>query len=371
YVNEPLRKTGRVDLRFEHYPRDVFSPVKYRAFQGERAGVKFRGSNSFWQLRDGIGHDQRWRKMPFSVRCEEPHRILNDSATRHLYLGTGYRDISLMRNKLSYDLFKAMGEVGGEPRPAPDIDWAEVFVNGRYRGLYELGTRVDRHLLGWDRYDPEGEDPALLYKFEGGNNLGEVITWAVKLKHPPRFYGTPFQPYEKLVEVIAGTAAEEFAGEIGGLVDIPAVIDWQLILNYANNLDGNVDEFYLARAAGKEARFSILPWDYDKTFAGKEPRWLTNALPGRLMRDYPGYQQQLADRWRELRREPFSEAAIGERIDEMGRHLAGYARWDYRRWDERYSRGSTLAEAVAELRRRALERLVWMDEILGVKAGGS
>ncbi|MDP8237143.1 MAG: CotH kinase family protein, partial [Candidatus Erginobacter occultus] len=368
YVNEPLRKTGRVDLRFEHYPRDVFSPVKYRAFQGERAGVKFRGNTNFWQVNRTDEHDWTLRKIPFSVRCEEPHRILNDSNTHHFYLGGGYSDISFLRNKLSYDLFKAMGEVGGEPRPAPDIDWAEVFVNGRYRGLYELGTRVDRHLLGWDRYDPEETEPALLYKFL---QLGEECSVAYSVKYPPQFYGLHCEPYEELMDFLRGASAQEFGDRIERIVNLDSAIDWQLLVNYTDNRDGISTNMYLARGVGADSRFYFIPWDYDGTFRGRQSSpWLSNALTDRLWRDHPDYQNALAARWRQLRPGPLSEASVTARIDGMNRRLSGYAEWDSSVWGDRYARGITREEAWAGLRREALERLSWLDEFLGRYSDG-
>ncbi len=364
YLNEPLGKNRRVDLRIERYPEDVFSPVKHRAFQGERAGIKFRGNFSFWQLGYGRGAGRR-RKMPFSVRCEEPHRILNETESEHFYLGNGFLDITFMRNRLAYDLYKLMGPGEKFPRLAPDVTWAEIFVNGRYQGLYELTGRVDRHLLGWDRFAPEKADPAVLYKH---SRFGQTCYDAVEVEEPPPVYGFLCRPYEQIIDLLEEAPPEEFAGRIGQLVDIASMVDWQLLVNYTGNLDGADRNFYHARNAGAGSPFFILPWDYDHTFVAQPPLWLSNALSRRLRRDYPGYRRMLAERWRELRRGPWSRDSILSRIDRMELRLQGYTRWDYRAWGYRYPGDDGLAQAVSDLRREALNRLDWMDKLLGEKS---
>lgn len=363
YVNDALSKSRRVDCRIERYTDNPFEPVRYRAFQAARSGIKFRGNTSFWQLHHRPeGEDPAVRKMSFSIRFEEPHGLLNDTTTRHLYLANGYIDIALLRNKLSYDLFKAMSGPGA-PRYAPDIEWMEVFINGRYQGVYEAGTRVDRHMLGWDRSEPDEPDPPVLYKFQGrGDNFSRPNVEAISQKRPPREHGLYWDPYLRLVDVVRRAPADTFVEQIERLVDVDAVIDWHLLLNFTENRDGINVNLYLARDRGPETPAFIIPWDYDKTFAHRAHQWYSNGLTSRLWRDHPDYRRRMAERWRQLRADVWSEAAILERIDLVERHLEGYVEWDHEQWDARYARGRTLAEVVDSTRSRALDRLAYLDQ---------
>ncbi len=363
HVNEPLQKSRRVDARIEKYAEDPFTAQVYRAAQGERSGIKFRGNTSFWQMHHRPeGYDHAIRKMSFSIRFEDAHRFLNDSETKHIYLANGYIDIALLRNKLAYDLFKAMSGAGAQ-RYAPDISWAEVFVNGHYQGIYEFGTRIDRHKLGWERGTAGDETAPVLYKFVGrGDNFNRANPAAMAQKLPPRASGAHWAPYIELVDVITLAQQEHFVEQIERAVDVDAVIDWHLLLNLTENRDGINVNLYLARAPGEGERFFLMPWDYDKTFAHRAHEWYSNGLTWRLWRDHPDYRRRMAERWVQLRQDVWSEASILDRIDDVERHLEGYIEWDHAQWDARYARGRTLAEVIDSTRTRAMDRLAYMDE---------
>lgn len=368
YVDEPLQKFRRVDCRVERYADDVFAPALFRAFQGGEGGVKFRGNTSFWQTSQRpAGEDPALRKLSLSLRFEEPHRFLDETATRHLYLGNGYIDYALLRNKLSYDLYRAISTPDA-PRHAPHVEWAEVFVNGRYGGLYECGTRVDRHLLGWDDWAAGETNGPVLYKFVGaGDNFSDPNPDGVAQKLPERGEGTVLEPYLRLAELVRTAPAETFAAEVERQVDVDAVRDWQLLLNLTQNREGVNANLYLAGRPAAGQRLFLIPWDYDKTFPPGGQEWFSNSLTSRLRRDHPKYRQRLADRWSELRAGPWSNAAICERVAQSERQLAGYVEWDLRQWNSRYARGRTLAESAAAIRQGALARLAFLDDFLAGK----
>lgn len=366
YVNEPLQKSRRVDCRIERYGDNPFDPTRYRAFQGKRGGVKFRGNTSFWQTNQRpAGTDPARRKMSLSIRFEDAHRLLNNTPTEHLYLGNGYIDITLLHNRLAWDLYKATATPGA-PRFAPDLEWAEVFVNGHYQGLYECGTRIDRHLLGWDSAEPEPDD-AVLYKFVGaGNNFGRPNTDALAQKIPARGQGLRLDPYFHLVDLVRSAPPDLFAGQSGQMVDVDAVMDWQLLLNLTENTEGSHANVYLA-GPRPPGRLFFIPWDYDKTFAPGGPTWFSNALTARLWKDHPDYRQRIVARWQELRQGPWREAAILDMIARAEGHLEGYIEWDHRQWDARYARGRTMADEVDATRQRVLARLAFLDRFLAEK----
>ncbi len=365
YVNDGLQKHRRVDCRVEYYAPGNRHPDHYRAFHGSRAGVKFRGNTSFWQRNIRGLEDFSLRKIALSLRFEDPHHLLNDTATRHMYFATGYSDTALIRNKLSYDLFKAMSEPDA-PRSAPDVQWAEVFLNGQYRGMYENNTRIDRHKLGFPRSEEDAVHPAVLYKFEGGgNNFGEQRIHAITQKQPPRAQGTHWEPYRALIRGIRSANPEEFGKTMEEWVDVDYIRDYHLLLNLTENIDGINVNLYVARDAGPEARLFIVPWDYDKTFGpGRRHRWHSNALTTHLMENHPDYANGLNRRWAELRQGPWSNDAVRERIAEMERHLNGVIQWDYEIWNHQYNRDRSFEQQVEDIRTRAQERLAHLDRFI-------
>ncbi len=365
YVNEPLQKSRRVDCRVERYAGNPYEPTRFRAFQGEEGGVKFRGNTSFWQtFQRPKGEDPALRKLSLSLRFEEPHRFLDDTASKHLYLGNGYIDYALLRNKLSYDLYRAISAPDA-PRPAPRVEWAEVFVNGRYLGLYECGTRIDRHLLGWAAGESAEGAGSFLYKFVGaGDNFSDPNPDGVAQKIPDPGTGAYWEPYLRLAGLVRTAPPERFAPEIERMLDVAAVGDWHLLLNLTQNREGVNANLYLAGHPAAGRGYFLIPWDYDKTFPAGGREWFSNALTTRLWRDHSRYRQRLAERWAELRAGPWSDAAIGARLAEYEGRLAGYVEWDLRQWHARYARGRTLAESAAVIRASARDRLAFMDGFL-------
>lgn len=365
HVNDGLQKNRRVDCRIEHYAGGSRHPDYYRAFHGSRAGVKFRGNSSFWQRNIRGLEDFSLRKLALSLRFEDPHHLLNDTSTRHMYFATGYSDTSLIRNKLSYDLFKALSEPDA-PRSAPDAQWAEVFINGHYRGVYENNTRIDRHKLGFDRSEEDVVRPAVLYKFEGGgNNFGELRTQAITQKQPPRAQGTHWEPYRALIRAVRSVNPEDFRKTMEKWVDVDYVRDYHLLLNLTENIDGINVNLYLARDTDPQARLFIVPWDYDRTFSpGRTHRWFSNALTTRLMEDGPDYAGELERRWTELRQGKWSNDAVLKRIAEMEGHLNGGIQWDYEIWNQRYNGDVPFEQQVEDLRGRVLERLAHLDRFI-------
>ncbi len=310
-ARDPLNSIQRVDFQALYYPaHEEGPPRRLLGGQATGGGIKHRGNTSYW----------RSQKKPFSLRFDVPHRLLGTSRSCHLYLLNGYVDSTKLRNKLAYDLFRSFGGPD-RPRPAPEMDWTEVFINGRYAGIYEMCTRVDEQMLGFE------EDPAQA-----------ALPVLYKIRPDPYWFATRrtdafdpvfprkrriVEPLMDLTEFTSQADPGQFARDIDRWLDVDNAIDFFLLLNFSGNADGRTTNFFLARDGAPGARFIFIPWDYDHTFPG-QTRWLTNELLDRLLKDVPGFRTRMGRRWQELRKGPLADAALESRIDGMARHLAGY-----------------------------------------------
>ena len=114
-------------------------------------------------------------------------------------LGT---DKTLAREKVCYDLWERLGRMEEQPVPAPLIEYAELFLNGSYMGVYGLMYPVDRKLMGMRTGD-------ILYK---------IRTWKEELSAPGRL-----TDYNGLPEVLNKNgfayASIEYPGEDEGPFD--------------------------------------------------------------------------------------------------------------------------------------------------------
>ena len=353
YVDEPLSNTRRVDFTAVFHPAGDKGPPRLLAGgQATRGGIKNRGNISYW-------HGQ---KKPFSLRFDVPHRLVDGTDTRHLYLLNGYNDATKLRNKLAYDLFRAFASAGN-PRYAPEIDWTEVFVNGVYFGIYEMCTRIHGQALGVEETPEDAAASAVLYKIRvPGRLFAEVQTRTFNQILPPPNQLRRIDPLLELLTFTGQADREEFTGIIDGRIDLDNAIDFYLLLNFTGNADGQTHNFFLGKFAGPGAKFFFIPWDYDKTFDGKEAL-LTNHLFDRLRSEFPGFENRVLRRWDELRRGPLAETALDARIDVMAAQLSGYMDWEYKLL--RRATPPTYEDHVEELRRAVKAKLARMDARLG------
>ncbi len=360
YVNETVKKARRVDAVLNLYPAGPDAEVRsYSASQGTRGGISHRGHTGYWT-----------RRKAFSIRLDEPHYWLDDTTTKHIHLINGPRDPALVRNKLSYDLFRSFASEGN-PRYAPEVQWVEVFINGRYHCLIEMSTRVQRRMFGYDSYDPDDPHQALIYKRENIRlwTTGEHMD--MRTVYPARRHGHDFERYRALLEFIETPSADEFVDDFENWMDLANFIDYHILLNFTENRNGWPFNYHvhdiLMREPGPGGRFVMVPWDFDSTFENRYS-WYANNLFRRLQRDYPNYYGLLHSRWNVLREGPLHDDRLREQLDDMEAQLAGYAEWEYDRWG--YNAGATHAELVEYVRRNALERAAYLDREIADRAAG-
>ena len=116
------------------------------------AQIKFRGASS-----------QAYDKKSFAVKLDQATGWLGLAGNREWVLNAAFVDCSLMRHKLSYDLFRSLGTAAA-PRFAAASRFVEVELNGKYHGVYLLMQPVTGRLLGFAAPQPADLTPAVLYK---------------------------------------------------------------------------------------------------------------------------------------------------------------------------------------------------------------
>ena len=91
------------------------------------AEVKGRG-NYTWTL----------AKKPYQIKLDGSKPVLGMGSAKTWILLANYADMSLMRNKLAYDLGASLGLHG-----SPDSRWVDLRINGQYRGNYLITEKVE------------------------------------------------------------------------------------------------------------------------------------------------------------------------------------------------------------------------------------
>ena len=332
--------------------------------------VRFHGASS-----------QGYSKKSFAITLDQPVRWLGMRESSHWVINAAFVDRSLMRHKLSYDLFRSLS-ANGQKRFAVSSRFVELNLNGRYRGAYLLMERVDRALLELQRFDSNATAHACIYKAEDhGAGFERPGHGAFEQREPDPLVLAYWGPLDRFSRFASSAPDAEFFDPTNGIasrLDLDNAIDFHLLLLLTSNMDGNDKNLIFARNAPTaeipKPRFFLVPWDYDATFGRNwnatrvEPtEWVSNHLFERLLGD-AGYRTRFAARWRKLRAKEFSEQTIHGLIDENVQTLGDAAMRNELRWQTRtgpYPDQLTFEEDVAEIRDWVTARLKWLDDNIG------
>lgn len=311
--------------------------------------IRLRGNTSLYRERN--------KKKYYRIKLARPLDVPALGRTRHLFLISGWKDITLMRDRLCFDLFRSFSEPG-KPRYSPHVRPVELVVNGDYKGIYNLMDRVDADLLGFDRKISGADRPVLYKALDSLAGFQEPHREAYLQKNPDWRDSAYWDPLEKLITFIGQSTSEAFRDGIERRVDVDNIIDFEILLTLTSNQEGRNTNLFLARDGGADARFFIVPWDYDMTFYNTTIP--TNHLINRLHWELPGYSRRVYERWRALSKDRLSEQGLMSRIDDLEADLAEGIERNYRRWP--LPGEFTLAGEVGNLRSFIRERLPRLEE---------
>lgn len=357
WAADPLNRLQRVDCAVAYYPEGDDQPRRWLAAQQDRAGIALRGNTSL-----------RQPKKSFSVRLETPHGLWGSTNQVKIRLVNPWRDPTFAHNRFFYSLFAAMGDESPDTHRGMPVTWVEVFLNGHYYGLYEASPSVREEWLGLDAFDPEDPEPAVVYKAQRTaiSKAGNP-DYMMRQIEPSRTHGHLAEPILDLHRFIEESTPAEFAAGIGDRLDLDNAMDFHLLLNFSENYNGSPFNYtihdILVRRAGPDQRFFLVPYDFDNTYGLlREPRYHSHVF-SRLLREVPGYRQQLAARWRALRAGPMREDALMGTLREIESRLAGYVAWDDDRWQ--HHQDWPYAERMDRLEGHVQRRLAELDRMFG------
>ena len=234
------------------------------------------------------------------------------------FLGDNRGRAQYVRDQWAKDTQRAMGHA------SPYNDYAHLYVNGMYWGLY---NPTERPTASWAASYWGGlqEDYDV---FNAGDLLdGDRDAWDDVL--------------DVVNSGLAGDAEYELFSE---MLDIDGFIDYMLLNHYGGNGDWDNHNWYLAGSRQPGGKFRFVSWDAELIFIGKNDNnvRIADAAPGRLFRDAQEneeFMMRLADR---VQLHFFHEGLLtpesvierwNARSDQIAEALvAESARWgDYRR----------------------------------------
>jgi len=323
------------------------------------------------------GVSQGYPKKSYSLTLATPAKLLDLRESAHWLLNAAFIDRSLMRHKLSYDLFRSLNSKSAA-RLAVASRFVEVYLNSDYKGAYLLMERTDRQLFQMHPFRSNEVSHACIYKaIDHSANFGQPWHAGYEQREPDPLVNPYWQPLDEFDRFVSSSSDQEFFDPQTGIasrLDLDNAIDFHLLVLLTSNLDGITKNFIIARNAPGDGlantRFFFSPWDYDGTFGRNwdasevgPTEWLSNHLFDRLMRDH-AYRERFAKRWKELREREFSTATIRGMIEANAHTLGEAARRNATRWRDAsgyYPDRLAFAEDVSQMKTWIEARLHWLD----------
>ncbi len=118
--------------------------------EGGGIRLKGRGNSTWWQFST--------QKRAYSLKLDEKAKLFGMDASKNWILLANFMDRSNLRNKFAYDLSGRLGMT------FCDSSFVNLYLNGRYQGVYQLCQKPDAPIDHWE-------------------DLGETLAEAIALSH--------------------------------------------------------------------------------------------------------------------------------------------------------------------------------------------
>lgn len=248
---------------------------------GAEALFKGRGNGSWIDSGD---------KRGYRLKFEDDQSILGFPKSRHwvLLAGANFDDVTMLRNKLSFDM---TNEIFTNIEYGSRSEWVDVYINGEYRGVYLIAEhlRVDE-----DRVDIESEygelDTGFLIEYDayasGTNGIdffrvdGVRYAFSVHSPEPDEYLEDGFteEQYRQQVTYIQGLVQDMVTAimtkdfeTFDEVADVASFVDMYILHEFFKNIDSGYSSFYIYRNPGGKLTAGP-PWDFDATLGSTPSR---------------------------------------------------------------------------------------------------
>ena len=273
-------------------------------------------------------HIREYPKKSYHLVFIQPKSF---NGARELHLNGEYRDASLIRNKLSLDFFRSIGNL------APESEHVSLRINGSNAGIYLALESVDDCFLK-KRGLPDG---AIYYAVNDNANFSLLSPISQDVKQHlesgyERKHGTEEDDahLRTLIYKINTIPRSDFGREITEFLNVDKYLRWLAGVVCTQNFDGFIQNYALYRN-GQTGLFEIIPWDYDATW-GRDCNGIDmpydyipitgyNTLSARLL-DVPEYRTHYASLLTEILETKFTlnhlEPIVQDLYDTLRPHIA-------------------------------------------------
>ncbi|MFT5313144.1 MAG: hypothetical protein ACI8Z9_001629 [Paraglaciecola sp.] len=206
-------------------------------------------------------------KKPFQMKMADKNGLLNMPKDKKWLFLAEYSDKTMLRNTIAFEL-GYMSNLDWTPKSS----FAEVYLNGRYNGTYNIAQKVEAdnervalgdtgYLLEIDQLDRLDDDDVYFYTNQ----------FLINIKEPDMDWDDEQRSYIKkyINEFETTLYSSRFADPIEGYakyIDIDSFIDWYLISEITKNVDSrSFSSIFFTVIPGEKIKMGPL-WDFDLSF---------------------------------------------------------------------------------------------------------
>lgn len=310
-----------------------------------------------------------------------------------------YSDKSLLRNVLTYSIYKAMG------RWAPGTRMIDLYINNDYRGIYVLTEKVKQDKYRVNIKEPSEADitGGYILQVDRTSSLMSNEYWTSPVIPPisgfPRNTFEYFDPkaedltpvqtkylrnwINNLDLVLANANYKDPINGYGAYLNVGSFVDYLILHEFNKDVDAYwLSTFFYKESDEKGGKLHAgPPWDYNLTYGNMNyggdvqethnwmyPRTIGRYWWSRLMYD-SSFKNRVACRWGELKESILNEERLNYIIDscivDMGASIEhNFDRWPVMGtyvWPNNFV-GDTYEEEITFLKVWIADRLSWLDQ---------
>ena len=259
--------------------------------------------------------------------------------TNTVILNSCTQDECLVREKLGWHLWGKLAPQGtpfGERR----TEYCELFVDDAYMGIYMLQDPVvpEAELA----LEGPGALSDSLYRTKSTFFLTGSRPWkAFSLREYTAlicYYAPSEDPFAALA-VLEGMQSEQDDARFLELakqhVDLESMLAYDLFLQVGNMTDSMYNNLYIwahETPSGPLYRFAC--WDIDKAWgdqtvldASHYENWVCFPISARILNLWPEARYRLAEKWREMQQQGFTEEEVNRLVQSYAGELTGSGAW--------------------------------------------
>ena len=276
-------------------------------------GIRGRG-NTTW----------KYPKKPYRLKLDSKTSFFGEEASKSWVLLAMYNDFSLSRDALAFKLASSLGN--GDY--VPSYNYVELYINGRYKGLYLLTEHINENPERTDVKDKfDKNDTAVPFlvelddyaELDGGVEgvdyfkIGDLF---YSVKYPDkdeRYTEAQFEYIKNYISKVHSLCYKQNVtlDELEEYIDVNSFIDYFLIQEIVIQPDIDTKSVYMYKSHDGKMKMGPV-WDYDWAFSGPSLAFLN---------DYELKETELCTRgtwfYALLNRSPEFRSAVKSRYNEI------------------------------------------------------